>query len=173
VPTLVATAGSVSANSYASDAEAEMYCATRKNAAEWETETDDDERARALIDATRDLDALTWPGERASETQALAWPRRYVTSVDSPSGAYLDAATIPAWLRDATCELALQYLKAGDTDLAADDTSRGLIRTRVDIIEKEWAPGYQRASGMARWPRVQSLIQRYVAGISGSVRLVR
>jgi hypothetical protein len=73
--TVVATPGASDANSYltvaAGDAIAGMMLGTRG----WGTATSDD-KAKALIGATRYLDQLQWIGSKASSTQALLWPRQ-------------------------------------------------------------------------------------------------
>jgi hypothetical protein len=153
MPTLVATAGSASANSFATVSEGDTYCDTRLNASAWTGETDDDEKARALIEATRELNVLTYVGYTVTETQALVWPRDYV--------------------KDACMELALQFLIAGTTDLAALDATQGVIRKRVDVLETEWATPYLRPTGLKRFPRVWALVQPLLVVQGNSVPTVR
>ena len=72
--TVIATAGSSSANSYLTVAAADGLADDRLGTLAWATATTDN-KGRALITATRYLDQLEWLGSRASTTQALAWPR--------------------------------------------------------------------------------------------------
>jgi hypothetical protein len=173
MPTLVATAGSASANSFATVSEGDTYCDTRLNASAWTGETDDDEKARALIEATRELNVLTYVGYTVTETQALVWPRDYATDPDSPTLDYFKNTVIPQRVKDATMELALQFLIAGTTDLAALDATQGVIRKRVDVLETEWATPYLRPTGLKRFPRVWALVQPLLVVQGNSVPTVR
>lgn len=171
-PTLVATAGATTANSFATQAEGTTYCDARLNSSAWTSAATAD-KDRALIEATRELNVLTWAGLTVTTTQALAWPRQYVTNPDSPTGDYVDSTIVPQRLKDATTELALQFLIAGTTDLAALDATQGVIRKRVDVLETEWAKPYERAKGLARFPRVLDLIKPFLVTTGNSVPLVK
>ena len=69
-----ATVGGTTANSYLSIAAADTLTETMLGTLAWTSATSD-QKTRALITGTRDLDKLTWIGSRTSETQALDWPR--------------------------------------------------------------------------------------------------
>lgn len=184
--TIVADAGDAAANSFVTADEMTAYCAARLNASVW---TASDAQLPALVEATRDLTLLAYVGGKASVDQALAWPRVWAADPDA-STAYLDADsvvrvgdtevvyfdtdTIPSRVKDATCELALAYLKAGTSDLAAADSTQGVIRKRIDVIETEWAPN-QRATGLARFPRVMAYLEPLLdaAQASGGLEIVR
>lgn len=124
--TLVPTVGSASANAYVSVAEADTYFTDRGSASAW-TGTDD-VKARALIQATDRIDqeefrgypALPLNGTRASDTQALKWPRQNAT--DDEGWTYEDDV-IPERIKKATMELALEILAGNfvllDTGLEA------------------------------------------------------
>lgn len=118
MPTLVATAGSATANSYITVAAATTYFDERTNVANW-TAADGDDQARALISATRRLDVEAYKGDKATQGQALEWPRIGATNRD---GYDYDTATIPTFLEQATSELALRVLNddANSTDSFAD-----------------------------------------------------
>jgi hypothetical protein len=173
MPTVVATVGASTANSFATVAEGDVYCDARLNASAWTDEDDDDQKARALIDATRELNVLMYIGYTVSEDQALVWPRDYAEDPDSPTLAYFESDVIPQRVKDATCELALQFLIAGTTDLAALDATQGVIRKRVDVLETEWAKPYERAKGLDRFPRVMALVRPLLIIQGNSVPLVR
>lgn len=79
--TIVATAGASNANSYVTLAEAEEYFCAKPDSA-WSSETKEDLKIAALIQATRTFEALPWMGKKYQEWpeghtlyQALAWPR--------------------------------------------------------------------------------------------------
>ena len=184
--TIVATPGDAAANSFVTAAEMTTYCAARLNASVW---TGADAQLPALVEATRDLTLLGYLGGRASVEQALAWPRIWAADPDASTAyldtesvvrigdtavVYFDETTIPQRVKDATCELALQYLKAGTSDLAGTDSTQGVIRKRIDVIETEWAPN-QRATGLARFPRVMAYLDPLLDAeqASGGLEIVR
>jgi hypothetical protein len=171
--TIVATAGATDANSYATLAEYAAYMEGRLNAGAFHTGVD--ERNRSLVEATRELDTLVWVGRKATAEQALAWPRERAESPDSPVGVlYYDNDVVPERVKVATIELALEFLRAGTTDLAALAKGGDVVRRKIDVIETEWAHPSVRARGIARFPRVmQAIGPLLAAGMFGQVRLVR
>jgi hypothetical protein len=165
-----ATPGHAAANSFVSVDDADAYTETRLNASAW-TDADDDDKSRALQEATRDLNALQWDGgtngQRVSSTQSLAC---------NATSCYFDSTTIPQWLQDATCELALEFLRAGTTDVANNSSKAGIIEKTVGPLTTRWsdrAIGANDLQGLLRFRSVWRLVSRYVVGSSGSVRLVR
>jgi hypothetical protein len=165
--TIVATAGAADANSFVTLAEAESYILGRLNVSLWDAATDDTKN-RALVEATHELNALYWIGKRASSTQSLAWPRDWAVDPDDPNGDYYAATEIPARLKWATEELALQFVKAGTTDVAAQDSTAGIIRKKIDVLETEYAP-FGRAEGLDRYPRVVNYIRPLLDGGSSGL----
>ena len=88
--TIVATVGSATANSYitlddANDLVDAMVSST--DVAKWGTGTDDT-RNRALATATQRLDRERFLGARATDTQALQWPRTGVRKPDTYLNTY-------------------------------------------------------------------------------------
>ena len=167
--TIVATVGSASANSFVTLAEAATYAETRLNASTWETDATTDTKNRALVEATRWLSVLHWQGARVDSTQALSWPRAWAPNPDSPNLAfnYYDTDVIPQRVKDATCELAFQFVKAGTTDLAALDPSVGVIEKTIDVITTRWN-GFQKPSGLSAYPSVLRLIKPLLDGVSAN-----
>jgi hypothetical protein len=104
---LDATIGGATSNSYVTVAQADAYFATRANASGWAGTNDTKERA--LITATLRLDPEPWLGSRATEEQALRWPRFGVNDLDGYS---YDEDEIPLPLQYATFELALTLLSS-------------------------------------------------------------
>lgn len=158
--TIDATAGGASANSYVTEAEAILYMATRLNVTGWTTLTGSsctDTEKTALIEATRELNALDWKGRRSTTTQVLQWPRWWVEDPDSPVGFYYVPTIVPQRVKDAQCEWALQFLKAGTTDIAALDPNLAVKLKRVDVLETEWDT-YLRPQGLSRFPSVRRTI---------------
>lgn len=107
---LVATAGSASANTYATISEAVAYQGDRPQVDDAWTAADPEDRERALLFATKLMDAkIEWAGwPTTPETQALQWPR---TGLYDRLGNYLATDTIPTDLKHATAELAAHLLR--------------------------------------------------------------
>ena len=115
---LVATAGAVNANSYSTMTEAEDYMENRLHKSDWTDATDNDREA-ALLWATALLDRLcNWDGAKASDTQALRWPRTFIYD---PDGKTVNGATIPQFLKDATAEFALHLIGSDMTETISRD----------------------------------------------------
>jgi hypothetical protein len=62
--------------------DAYMEGSPSSSGAAWRAQTDEDEKARAAVGATRYLNRLPWLGEKAAESQTLEWPRTGITDVD-------------------------------------------------------------------------------------------
>ena len=168
MPTIVATVGSATANSFATEVEFIAYAAARLNVPSGTTVTGatctEDEK-KALIEATRQLTLLRWKGWRVDETQALSWPRTYVVDPDAPVASagdtnypYFATTVLPTRLKDATIEWALEFVKAGTTDIAAVDRGHGVIEETIDVITTKWDGAASRAEGLAKYPRIGALI---------------
>jgi hypothetical protein len=169
--TLVETVGSASANSFVSVAEADAYLEARLNSSAW---TGAEPKKQALIEATRDLCNETYQGYRASATQALAWPRSDAPNPDGETDSvYFETTVIPQRVKDATCELALEFLRAGTTDVASLSSTAGMIEKTTGPLTTKWADPSAIAAGLSRYPRVAALIQPLFGIGSGQVRLTR
>jgi len=161
--TIIATALAADANSFVTEAEMTAYCEARLNSGAWDA--DNEEHPVALVEATRELTLMEWLGARSTPTQALAWPRIEVPNPDlrdvteglfrSPILRYSLTAfpsdRVPDRIKYATCELALAFLRAGNTDLAVADTSAAVKRTKTGPLETEYfgaTEGAQRPTGI-------------------------
>ena len=83
--TIDATAGGASANSYITLAEADAYVEAMigsTDVVKW-SDLNDDLRNRALTAATQRLDRERFLGAKATDTQALQWPREGVRKPDT------------------------------------------------------------------------------------------
>ena len=123
-----ATLGGASANSYVTLADADAYFETTPDSTNWDDKTND-QKNRALISATRWIDALSFYGDRCSETQALKWPREDY-KVD---GIELACTLIPVGIEVATYELARAL--ANDTDAITGNTGTTGIYDEVELGE--------------------------------------
>lgn len=169
---LDATVGGASSNSYVDLTTAESYMLGRVNP--W-TGTDAAKTA-ALVNATSLLEQEQWAGTKGSTatsalTQALAWPRRWVPTLEftaypeyitdnfiDTSVAFYSSLTIPQPLVRATCELAMELLRAGTTDRLTYDSKRNVKRKTVDVLTTEYFEPWQRARGLGYFPSVLSLV---------------
>lgn len=110
------------------------------------------DKEAAIIWATRLFDTVHWVGIRTSPTQPQSWPRQGVIYEDRLgmngslpygfssvySSVFLDSATVPVYIKNATCELAL-WLLANDTTAPAG--TEGFSQIKIDTIELTVAPG--------------------------------
>ena len=104
MPTIDATVGGASSNSYATVSDADTYFDERVGGTDWAGSTD--QKERALITATRRLDQETYEGLKVAERQALKWPRYWAENEDGTE--YAENA-IPTIVKYACYELALQF----------------------------------------------------------------
>lgn len=126
--TIDATLGGTSANSYVTLAAANTYFETVPDSSTWTNKTDD-QKNRALISATRWIDALSFYGDRCTETQVLKWPRKEYT-VD---GIDLVCTLIPDGIKVATYELARAF--ANDTSAITGTSGTTGIYDEVELGE--------------------------------------
>lgn len=106
MPEINSTTGSASANSYVSLVEFDSFIDERTDADEF-ADFSADEKARALIEATRRLDQESFCGAKTTETQALEFPR-YDTY--DQNGYYYNSDAIPRPVKNAQMELAAAFL---------------------------------------------------------------
>lgn len=159
MPTIDATVGGTSANSYLDDTTAEVMADERLQVAEWDGASADDQ-ARALIMATARLEQLTYKGIKSASGQALKWPR---SDVIDENGDEYDSTAIPDLVLHATFETALWLLNqnAASTDPLAPTGLEGFIRAKVGPIEVEPNLG-QRAGALP--DAVKRMLQPLLAG---------
>lgn len=114
----------VGTNTYLSLADAETYFATRLFSTDW-TGTDDI-KSQALIMATKKIDRQILKGIKATQTQALQFPRAFYVddSYSRQIGLTIDNIHGEGWyvetsvnqrIKDAQCEEAIALLAAGTT----------------------------------------------------------
>lgn len=167
VPDLVATPGAPDANSYVTLEEADEYVAglAGPSARAWER-LDEDAKKRALLTATRRLDQEDYAGRKASNAQALKWPRVGVRDED---GRTYPSDVVPEVVKNAQVELALGYgdgaadpFGAGDLD-AFSAVTVGPIEIELRDAPK---PG-------ALPDHVRRLLSHVLVGSGVTFRLVR
>lgn len=138
-PSLVATAGSASANSYVSVSDADAYHDTHLYGSTWFA-SDTEAKVKGLIWATRMLDDyFEWFGSPSSDTQALRWPRSAAYNAD---GQQLANDTIPTAIENATAELARKLIEVDRTEDGASTGATGALESlKVGSIELKYASG--------------------------------
>jgi hypothetical protein len=174
--TIIADAGSATANAYVTEVEQIAYMATRLNATAWTTvsgTTCTENEKKAMIEAAIELDGERWRGTRATDTQALAWPRWNVNNPDSPNQLLYDSTVVPSRVKKAAMELAFQFLNAGTTDVASLPATDGVIQKSVDVLSTTYAQPWDRPKGLKRFPRIWAAIRPLCYGSSLSVATVR
>lgn len=117
--TFDATVGGNTANSFVSVSYADDYFTAHLENSFWNIPSA--QKQAALVMATHRLTNETFGGERSTKTQALCFPRNYIAAIDVPSTAYISNTTIPEQLNQATCEMALHYLKQVNGEFSVDD----------------------------------------------------
>lgn len=144
--TLNSTAGSASAESYFSVAEADAYFAARNNAAWTGSNTAKEGAARLgtqyLENAYRDR----WVGIRAAQTQALAWPRvdgsrggrnqTFGTGFTYPlqdiDGFEIASTAVPTQVKQAAMEAALLSLTGTTLEPALERGGR--VKSKTEVV---------------------------------------
>lgn len=171
--TVDATVGGANSNSYVSLEDAEAYMLGRVNP--WSG--DDTAKNAALVNATAFLEREQWAGTKGSTpesalVQALAWPRRWVPTLEftaypeyvtdnfiDTSVAFYSSLTIPTPIVRATCELAMELLRAGTTDRLAFDGTRNIKRKSIGgAIDTEYLDPQYRVRGLGYFPSVLALV---------------
>lgn len=134
-----------------------------------------DDQARSLIEASRELSLLGYSSVKTTSAQALQWPRWFAVNQDpgADSQWYYDSTVIPQRVKDATCELALEFLKAGTSDIAALDPTINVIEKTVDVLTTRYAEPEKRRKGLARFPRVWNLVAPLLDSSYGQTQVVR
>jgi len=160
---LVVTPGAANADSYASLATAASY-ATAVGSTAW-AGTDASKEA-ALRRATSWLDgayAGRWPGFRVNgRSQSLEWPR--VGAYDAEIE-WIDSATIPVEVVNATCEAALREILT--PGVLSPDVTLGTAKVLTGLKGISWTPlrGSVSAADMA--PTLNA-VDRLLARIVGT-----
>ena len=172
--TINATIKSETANSYVTLAEANSYFETVPDSSTWTNKTDD-QKNRALISATREIDNLVFYGDRCDEDQALKFPRTNY-QVDRVE---LSCSTIPLNIKYAQYELARAL--ANDTDAITGTTGKDGNFEEVTLgdLRVKYNTDSQGTGSINNildvYPWLQSFLGAYCSGGSGSyqVRVMR
>lgn len=141
---------------YADIATADQYLAAESSAAAtaWRALTDDTEKARFLVTATRMINRQRWPGTKSDEYQELAFPRDGMNSDCATDG------VIPQDVIDASALLAAHL--ANGEQLTTTNQDQPIKRQAAGSVSIEYFRPFDEA---ARFPLdVQELLSCLVAG---------
>lgn len=109
-------------NSYVDEAAADTYFADKYGTAAWTAASSADKNG-ALVSATQVLDHLCeWYGNKASDSQALEFPRNYS-----------DANPVPQDVKDAQCEIALNIITEASVSQDSGDALEELKAGSVTL----------------------------------------
>ena len=124
--------GSVSATSYASVVEGNAYHDAHLYGSAWSS-AKTDTKERALMMATRILDErVNWVGRKATDAQALRWPRSSVVDAD---GYTVSSTVVPVTIKNAVIEFARLLI---DTDTTAARDDEGVKSMKLDSLAIEY-----------------------------------
>lgn len=118
---------------YADVDTANVYLEASFSATAWR-DADDTTKGRALVSATRQLDALSWNGEKTDPAQTLQWPRSGLTY---PDGTEVPEDEVPIEIVNACCELAAMIIDGTFTQNSANIAS-GTRRLKAGSAEIEY-----------------------------------
>jgi hypothetical protein len=155
----------VDANTYVTLAEADAYFLRRLRSDAWDAASRRDKQ-KALISATRDLDALRYreekdeiafdDGQPTKPVQPLAFPRTY--TLDGNGAAY-----VPQEVKDAQCEQALALLAGGSgADRRRQLQAQGVTSFSVEGMSESYGSG-RTAAASHPWSRLCPDAQRLLA----------
>lgn len=121
----------------------------------WRAQTDENVKARALVTATRLIDAQRWPGTKTDELQDLEFPRDSMNSDCATDG------VIPQKIIDAAALLA-GYIEAGVDVVGSPSTQNEIKRQAAGSVSIEY---FRPTDPISRFPLpVQELLACLFAG---------
>ena len=129
--------GLANAESYASVAEADTYHTARGNTG-WEAVDDKEAALRKATDYMLQTYSMRWVGDRATNTQALDWPRTDATrkNVTTGQGWYQDtysSTIVPTEVKRACAELALKAATASLSEDLGPEVSAESVSGAVSV----------------------------------------
>lgn len=139
---------------------ANTYLKGQISAASWLAETDEDQKARAIVSATRFIDRQRWQGTKTDSAQAHAFPRQGLTYADSGDAVASDS--VPQEVLDATCELASALLDGSEVQTNTQPNSNLTQSLKAGSVAISYFRGDDQAG---RFPQIiQELLGFWLAG---------
>lgn len=153
-----ATPGGAQANSYVSEEAADAFFAGRltPGATQW-TAYEAEDRQKALMQATSDLNRVRFKGRRITTEQRLEFPR---------SGQREAFPEVPQDIQDATCLQAiflLQNQPTGGRSRAAQLRAQGVAAYRVGDHSQEFSAGGVRTTEQHLGPEALGILKDWIA----------
>lgn len=133
----------VNTDTYGTLAEANAYFASRPHSSEWtDVSKTDDQRENALRFAAKHIDLrYEWIGVLKDDSQAMKWPRR---DFYDDEGRYFDGSSVPAAVKEAQYEMALQWLWADQltpppTSVTREESNQAQVKKeKLGQLEREY-----------------------------------
>jgi hypothetical protein len=169
--TLIKTAGSEAANTYADADDVAAFVPSTPYVASWEAVEDAE---NLILRARFALDALAFAGVPVSQSQALPWPR---FAVAHPSGGMWDTTLVPVPIKNAQAWIAayLSSIPATDADpFGSDDTTWKISQLSIGPISLSFVKGAPSPGKVFVANVVRPYLAQYgLVGPRGAVRLTR
>lgn len=151
--------GKTDAESYASVADADAYFVGRTGATAWAAAADTAAKEKALRDATDYLEErynTRWLGRKTNETQALAWPRAYLTTYDDFA---IESDSMPTKVKRACMEMAVRALSE---DILPDITAgaNNILEESATVGSLSKTTKYSGTSNTLKTYRVTDMLLR-------------
>ncbi|MCL6611182.1 MAG: hypothetical protein K6T66_06555 [Peptococcaceae bacterium] len=148
----------VGQNTYVTITEAGEYFDGKLYADEWYNATDIT-KENALKEACRRINRLAFKGEKADETQLLAFPRKMPTFNRIGVIGFTTDTGIPEAVKQAQCEEALSLLKYGNS-ARTKVQEQNVVRVSFGEVSEEY-----RASLKLLSKEALELLKPYLAGV--------
>lgn len=133
------TISGTDSNSYISVGVADAFFAFHLDGVQFWNSLPTVTKQAALVQATNRLDAENYSGRITVNAQRLQWPRSFVA--DRNADSFIDNDRIPRELADATCEMALHYLKVQAGEFTVDENDLETLKTMkigpIDVTIKD------------------------------------
>ena len=147
-------------DTYRSLAETETYLEAQIEAAAWQASTDDNQKGRGIVTATRFIDRQEWQGEKTDPAQAHAFPRTGLTYAD---GSEVPSDAVPTEVLDAESELASMLVDGTDVQNVSNPAEKMIQSLKAGSTAISYFRG---DAGLGqRFPQiVHELLGRWLAG---------
>ncbi len=126
--------GLATANSYISEAGADLYHANRGDTVSWDGVASKEALLVSATDFLKDASIFPWVGTKKTYLQGLAWPR---TGGTERTGQEIPDNVVPATVADATADLAL-LLSSQILHPIISRSSGDVRKEKVDVLETEF-----------------------------------
>lgn len=127
---IISTPSAENANSFVDLAFAEAFFSTKFGADAWDTFSTPN-KEKLLVSATEAVNVYNFGGQKTVRTQALEWPRQFLTD---PAGYALSSTDIPLNLKKAVCEMAY-WIWTEEDRIMSDNEIRQLESMKVGPLD--------------------------------------